>query len=127
MRKNQHTRADRTRDRILRAAIREFSEHGLAGARTSAIASAARVNKALLYYYFRDKEALYTAALEEVAGKVAGDAIAVLDLGCSPGERPAAFRPQPLPPWISVPYATGDGSLPHRPVACHAHHREERL
>ena len=94
MRKNQHTRADQTRDRILRAAIREFSEHGLAGARTSAIASAARVNKALLYYYFRDKEALYTAALEEVAGKVAGDAIAVLDLGCSPGERVLRFALQ---------------------------------
>ena len=94
MRKNQHTRADQTRDRILRAAIREFSEHGLAGARTSAIASAARVNKALLYYYFRDKEALYTAALEEVAGKVAGDAIAVLDLGCSPGERALRFALQ---------------------------------
>ncbi|MFY9748621.1 MAG: TetR/AcrR family transcriptional regulator [Acidobacteriaceae bacterium] len=87
MRQTQHNRADQTRDRILRAAIREFSEHGLAGARTGAIASAARVNKALLYYYFRDKEALYTASLEEVASKVAGDAIALLDLDCSPGER----------------------------------------
>jgi TetR/AcrR family transcriptional regulator len=94
MRQTQHTRADQTRDRILRAAIREFSEHGLAGARTGAIATAARVNKALLYYYFRDKEALYTAALEEVAGKVAGDAIAVLDLGCSPGERVLRFALQ---------------------------------
>jgi TetR/AcrR family transcriptional regulator len=80
-------RTDNSRDRILHAAIREFSEHGLAGARTSAIATSARVNKALLYYYFRDKEALYAAALEEVAGKVAGDALAVLGLDCSPGER----------------------------------------
>ena len=78
---------DPSRDRILQAAIREFSEHGLAGARTGAIAAEAHVNKALLYYYFRDKEALYAAALEEVAGKVAGDAIALLDLDCSPGER----------------------------------------
>ena len=90
----QHHRADQTRDRILRAAIHEFSEHGLAGARTGAIASAARVNKALLYYYFRDKESLYAAALEEVAGKVAGDAIAVLDLNCSPGERVLRFALQ---------------------------------
>ena len=66
----QTSRADQSRDRILHAAIREFSEHGLAGARTGAIAAAARVNKALLYYYFRDKEALYVASLEEVAGKV---------------------------------------------------------
>ncbi|HVT98657.1 MAG TPA: hypothetical protein VHE33_14235, partial [Acidobacteriaceae bacterium] len=42
---------------------------------------------ALLYYYFRDKEGLYAAALEEVAGKVAGDALAVLDLNCSAGEK----------------------------------------
>ena len=88
------TRADQTRNRILQAAIREFSEHGLAGARTSAIAAAAQVNKALLYYYFRDKEALYAAALEEVAGKVAGDALAVLDLDCSPGERMLRFALQ---------------------------------
>ena len=94
MRQTQHNRADQTRDRILRAAIREFSEHGLAGARTGAIASAARVNKALLYYYFRDKEALYTASLEEVASKVAGDALAVLDLDCSPGERVLRFALQ---------------------------------
>jgi TetR/AcrR family transcriptional regulator len=86
--------ADPSRDRILQAAIREFSEHGLAGARTGAIAAAAHVNKALLYYYFRDKEALYTAALEEVAGKVAGDAIAVLQLDCSAGERVLRFALQ---------------------------------
>jgi TetR/AcrR family transcriptional regulator len=90
----QPNRSDHSRDRILHAAIREFSEHGLAGARTGAIAAAARVNKALLYYYFRDKEALYAAALEEVAGKVAGDAIAVLDLECSAGERVLRFALQ---------------------------------
>jgi TetR/AcrR family transcriptional regulator len=90
----QNNRPDHSRDRILHAAIREFSEHGLAGARTGAIATAARVNKALLYYYFRDKEALYTSALEEVAGKVAGDALAVLALDCSPGERVLRFALQ---------------------------------
>ena len=90
----QQHRSDQTRDRILHAATREFSEHGLAGARTGAIAASARVNKALLYYYFRDKEALYTAALEEVASKVAGDAIAVLQRDCSPGERVLRFALQ---------------------------------
>lgn len=93
-RNTSHQRPDPSRERILRAAIREFSEHGLAGARTSSIAAAARVNKALLYYYFRDKEALYGAALEEVAGKVAGAALAVLDLDCSPGERMLRFALQ---------------------------------
>jgi len=59
MRKSPHNRADQTRDRILHAAIRESASTASAGARTGAIASVARVNKALLYYYFRDKEALY--------------------------------------------------------------------
>lgn len=88
------TRRDRTREKILHAAIGEFSEHGLAGARISAIAQAANVNKALLYYYFTDKEAMYTAALEEVAAKVAGQAMAVLDLDCSAGERMLRFALQ---------------------------------
>ncbi|MGB7354507.1 MAG: TetR/AcrR family transcriptional regulator, partial [Acidobacteriaceae bacterium] len=67
---------DKSRNRILHAAIREFSEHGLAGARTSAIAAAAQVNKALLYYYFRDKESLYVTALEAVATQAAESALA---------------------------------------------------
>jgi len=84
---NHPSGPDPSRERILQAAIREFSEHGLAGARTNTIATAARVNKALLYYYFRDKEGLYVAALEEVAGKIASAALSVLDLKCSAGER----------------------------------------
>ncbi|HEX3985442.1 MAG TPA: TetR/AcrR family transcriptional regulator [Acidobacteriaceae bacterium] len=82
---------DKSRTRILHAAIREFSEHGLAGARTNTIAAAAQVNKALLYYYFRDKESLYGAALEAVATQVAESALAVLDMKCSAGERLLRF------------------------------------
>lgn len=70
--------------RILRAAIREFSVHGLAGARTDAIAEAARVNKAL-YYYFSSKSALYAAALEEIAGKVVESVRAALDPNAARG------------------------------------------
>jgi TetR/AcrR family transcriptional regulator len=84
---NHRHRADRTRKTILRAAIREFSAHGLAGARTDAIAESAKVNKALLYYYFKSKSGLYTAALEEVSGVVVGSALAALDPGHSAGER----------------------------------------
>ena len=50
----------------MQAAIREFAREGVAGARTDAIARSAGVNKALLYYYFRDKEALYQAVLDYV-------------------------------------------------------------
>src|SRR5258708_28635908 len=55
---------EESRAAILRAAAHEFAEHGIAGARTDAIASEARVNKALLYYYFKDKEKLYGAVLD---------------------------------------------------------------
>lgn len=57
-----------SRAAILRAAVREFSEQGLSGARTEAIARSAKVNKALLYYYFNDKDTLYGAVLDEVFG-----------------------------------------------------------
>src|SRR5215468_12282832 len=57
---------EKTRAAILKAALEEFSHEGVAGARTDEIARRAGVNKALLYYYFKDKEGLYSAALEEV-------------------------------------------------------------
>jgi TetR/AcrR family transcriptional regulator len=84
---NHRDRADHTRKAILRAAIREFSAHGLAGARTDAIADSAKVNKALLYYYFKSKSGLYTAALEEASGPVMESALIALDKGQSAGER----------------------------------------
>jgi TetR/AcrR family transcriptional regulator len=80
-------RADSTRRKILRAAVREFSTHGLSGARTDAIAQSAKVNKALLYYYYKDKQGLYAAAVEEVSGKVVKNALAALDPAYSAGER----------------------------------------
>ena len=61
-------RPEQSRAAILQAAIEEFSEEGVAGARTDAIARSAGVNKALLYYYFKDKEALYDAVLDQVFG-----------------------------------------------------------
>jgi len=57
---------ERSRAAILDAAMEEFALHGIAGARTDAIARAAGVNKALLYYYFKDKEAVYQAVLDHV-------------------------------------------------------------
>jgi TetR/AcrR family transcriptional regulator len=84
-------RSDHTRKRILRAALHEFSAHGLAGARTDAIAESAKVNKALLYYYFKNKESLYTAAFEEVLRSVMQSTIAVFELKCTAGERLLRF------------------------------------
>src|SRR6202046_3589357 len=84
---DSNRRADFTRKAILRAAVREFSAHGLAGARTDAIAESAKVNKALLYYYFKSKSGLYAAAIDEVSKTVAERALAALDPKHSAGER----------------------------------------
>lgn len=54
---------DRTRARILAAALTEFAAKGFAGARVDAIARRARGNKRMLYHYFGNKEALFTAVL----------------------------------------------------------------
>jgi len=57
--------ADATRHRILDAALTEFADKGLAGARIDVIAEVARSNKRMIYYYFESKELLYIAVLEE--------------------------------------------------------------
>jgi TetR/AcrR family transcriptional regulator len=76
---------EKTRAAILKAALEEFAQEGVAGARTDEIARSARVNKALLYYYFKDKEGLYSAVLEQVFSGLYSRVNAVLDredLGC---------------------------------------------
>jgi TetR/AcrR family transcriptional regulator len=65
LRAPRHHDSTATRSSILQAAERIFAEVGPDGARTQAIAAAAGVNKALLYYYFRSKDGLYRAVLEE--------------------------------------------------------------
>jgi TetR/AcrR family transcriptional regulator len=55
-----------TRRALLEAAIGEFAEKGLAGARVDEIAARAEVNKQLVYHHFGTKEDLYAAALEAV-------------------------------------------------------------
>jgi len=65
-RKNSGRRRPETVARILAAAEKAFAEKGLAGARTDEIARSARVNKALLYYYFKSKEELYAAVVSSL-------------------------------------------------------------
>ncbi len=57
--------ADATRARILDAARTEFARLGLGGARVDEIAKRARANKRMIYHYFRDKDDLFRAVLEE--------------------------------------------------------------
>jgi len=52
---------------ILAGAMQEFLEHGYAGARIDKIVEAAGVSKATVYRHFPDKEALFTALIQQMA------------------------------------------------------------
>jgi len=56
---------ERSRARILAAALKEFAAKGFAGARVDAIAHRASINKRMLYHYFGDKEELFKAVLRK--------------------------------------------------------------
>jgi|GEM_PF-952166 TetR/AcrR family transcriptional regulator len=72
----------KTKERILKAAIEEFIKCGFDGARTQAIADRAKVNKAMLHYYYANKENMYEQAINTVAN-------AIIDkLGKIPAEQP---------------------------------------
>ena len=55
-----------TRTRILAAASDEFGAHGFAATTVDRIARRARVNKAMIYYHFPNKRALYTCIIRDV-------------------------------------------------------------
>jgi len=57
-------------ERILKSAIREFSRYGYDGARIDRIASLAKINKAMIYYHFKNKEALYERILIDIYEKI---------------------------------------------------------
>ena len=61
---------DRTRRRILQAAIRLFAKHGFHAVSVDQIVGQARVNKRMVYHYFGSKDALFEAALSEVYKRI---------------------------------------------------------
>lgn len=71
-----------TKKRILTAALAEFSEFGLAGARVDRIAQKAGVNKAMIYYHFSSKKALHQEVIKQHFSRIltaAGQAVTVSD------------------------------------------------
>ncbi len=69
MRKRRDGR-DAPAARILRAAKEEFARRGFSGSRIEAIGRRAGVNPALVLYYFKSKDALYTTILREIFGEL---------------------------------------------------------
>lgn len=59
-----------TKQDIIDVATREFAQNGLSGARVDEIAAKTGSSKRMIYYYFKDKDGLYLAVLEEAYRKV---------------------------------------------------------
>lgn len=57
-----------TKEKILNSAKELFSQNGYDGCRVDAIAEKAAVNKASIYYHYRDKASLYEKVFEENLG-----------------------------------------------------------
>ena len=56
----------KAKERILDSACKEFAKKGFAGARMHSIAKAAKVNTAMLHYYYCDKRKLHLAVLVDL-------------------------------------------------------------
>ena len=59
-----------SRERVFAAAAAEFAARGYAGPNVDRIARAARLNKAMIYYHFKSKDALYREILRDMFGAV---------------------------------------------------------
>jgi AcrR family transcriptional regulator len=62
--------SERTRQKILDAALRLFADHGYAGASTQAIIEASRVTKPVLYYHFGSKAGLFRAVVDRAENQL---------------------------------------------------------
>ena len=76
-----------SRQRVFDAAAAEFARCGYAGANVDRIARAARLNKAMIYYHFKSKAALYREILRDMFGAVRAAVADVEASGASPDDK----------------------------------------
>ena len=79
--------ADRTRRKLLDAAIRLFSTRGYHGVAVDQIVDAAKVNKRMVYHYFGNKDGIYQAAFKEVYTRIDSIEFHAVERGRSPREK----------------------------------------
>lgn len=80
-----------TRERLLAAAAAEFAARGFDGAKVDRIARRAGLNKAMLYYHFASKTAVYREILRSVFRDVAGAVARVREAGGPPETQLRAY------------------------------------
>lgn len=76
--------AEASKARVFEAAAEEFASHGFAGAKVDRIAARARVNKAMIYYHFKNKAALYRAVVGDMFAATAARLRELRATGLSP-------------------------------------------
>lgn len=72
-------RKDARPSEIIEAGIKEFAEHGFAGAKLERIAKSAGIAKGTVYLYYASKEALFLAAIEKYVVEVMAENETALD------------------------------------------------
>ena len=90
-RRRQQERSAASRRRLVRAAAAEFAARGFAGANVDRIARAARVNKAMIYYHFSSKAALYREILRDMFEAVAHRVDQAAEMDSHPDDKVRAF------------------------------------
>ncbi len=90
-RRTQEVRRATSRQRLLTAAAAEFAARGFAGASVDRIARVARVNKAMIYYHFASKAALYREILRDMFEAVAVRVAAAAHAAAPPEDKVRAF------------------------------------
>ena len=83
----RQSRGEETRRAILRAAEGVFADLGFDGARMDDVAERVGIRRASLVYYFRDKQCLYEALLDDLFGDLSGRYAATLVGAGTPTER----------------------------------------
>lgn len=76
-----------SKDKVLKSALKEFANFGFEGARTERIAKNAQVNKAMIYYYFKNKEQLYEEIINSLTDKITESVINNLNENNNPESR----------------------------------------
>ena len=93
-----------TEEKILTAAKKVFVRSGMTGARMQDIADEAGINKAMLHYYFRNKEKLFEVIFREAAAKLFPKLNLVFESDLSLFEKIERFTVQYIDVILENPY-----------------------
>lgn len=75
-----------TKQEILKAATKEFASKGYGSARMNNIAKRAKINKAMLFYYFTSKHNLYQTVVKQAFSKIFPQVVPFLKTPVTPAQ-----------------------------------------